>query len=239
MKFQFSRSHVWQIGIGLTLLALLTSFAVAQTRTLTVRGSGEVHVAPDRATVRLGLTHQAESAAEAQNEVNRVAGRILEAIRGMGIPEESIRTVDLNLHAIYASMRQPEDQPRIVGYRASNVVEVRTDDLDRVGPIIDAGLQAGANRVEGVQFGLANDEPARREALRRAADDARRKAEALAEALEVRLLEIDEISEEGVTFPVREVYQQRTMAMDAATPVSPGQLSVNAGVSLKYSISRR
>lgn len=239
MNLHSTRLRFSEIGIGLALFALSTGLAVAQTRTMTVRGAGEVLVAPDLATVRLGLTHQAESAAEAQNEVNRVAGRILEVIRGLGIPEESIRTVDLSLHAIYASVRRPDDQPRIIGYRASNVVAVRTDDLERVGPIIDAGLQAGANRVEGVQFGLASDESARREALQRAADDARRKAEALAEAMGVRLLEVDEINEEGVTVPVREAFLERTMAMDASTPVSPGQLSVSARVSLKYSISRR
>lgn len=228
---------ILQGAIGSVLALLLVSPAAAQGRTLTVRGNGEVVVAPDRATVRLGMTRQAETAGRAQEDVSRAAQSILEAVRGLGIPNEAIRTVELSLHPVYASGRAANDEPRVVGYRASNVVSILIDDLERLGPVVDAGLRAGANRLDGIQFGLRRDEDARGQALQRAAADARGKAEALAEALGLRLIEIGEVVEEGVTMPLREAFAHRAVAMDMATPVSPGQLTVSASVSLRYTIA--
>jgi uncharacterized protein len=223
--------------IGGALFLTILSPIVAQDRTLTVRGTGEVVVVPDQATVRLGMTRQADTAGRAQDDVNRAAQGILEAIRALRIPDEAVRTVDLSLHPVYAPGRPGEDEPRVVGYRATNVVSVRVDDVEQVGSVIDAGLRAGANRLDGIQFGLRRDEEARAEALRRAATAARAKAEELARSLGLRLVEIAEVVEEGATIPPRDVFVHRAATLEMATPVSPGSLTVTAGVSLRYTIA--
>src|SRR5207253_878860 len=83
----------------------------------------------------------------------------------LGVPAAQVQTAELNLSPVYAQGRPGgESEPRITGYQASNVVTVRLDKLDRVGPVIDAGLAAGANRLEGVGFGLRDDRQARAEA---------------------------------------------------------------------------
>jgi uncharacterized protein len=205
---------------------------------LTVSGSGQARVAPDEATVRLGVLVQAPTAHEAQDRVNRAAGAVLAAIGRLGIPAERIQTTGLNLGPQYAQSRSESQGPRITGYQASNTVTVRIDDLARVGPVIDAGLAAGANTLDGVDFGLRDEGTARAAALTDAVRQARTKAEALAAALGVRLVEIVEVAEEGVAVSPPP-FQARSMAMAAMapTPVAAGQVGVDASVTVRWRIA--
>jgi uncharacterized protein YggE len=189
----------------------------------------------------LGIVRQATTAQAAQEQVNAVAKEILNAIGRVGINAKEIQTARLVLTPVYAP-RSPEsrDAPRIVAYNASNTVAVRVENLSLVGPVIDAGLKAGANQLDGVQFGLRNDLPAREQALKEAVAEARSKAQVMAAALNVGLIEVLEVTEGGVSlYPVAESAQfaGRTMALAADTPVSPGQLEVRANVTIRYRIA--
>ena len=136
--------------------------------------------------------------------------------------------------------RGPESReaPRIVAYTAANSVSIRLSNLTLVGSVIDAGLKAGANQLEGVQFGLRNDLPAREEALKQAVQEARSKAQVMADALHVKLAEVLEVSESGVSIaPFAEIAQASRLAVSAETPVSPGQIQVQANVTIRYRIS--
>ncbi len=209
-----------------------------QISTLTVSGAGTVHVAPDEASVRLGITRQEPTAQAAQQEANLVANQILTAITALGIEQDRIQTSELRLTPVYAPQRPASrEEPRIVAYRASNVVSVRLDELSRVGPVIDAGLESGANQLQGVSFGLRDDTKAREQALKEAVNEARSKANAIAEALNVRLLGVLQVNEGGISIRPVVVSEARLMsAADTATPVSPGQVTVNGSVSIRYRI---
>lgn len=215
--------------------------------TLQVRGSAEVRADPDEATVRLGVLAQEPTAREAQSHTNEIAAGILSGLEELDIPQSDIQTSELRLHPVYASPPQPRpsrpgepQEPKIVAYQATNVVAVRLTDLAKVGPAIDAGLEAGANRLEGVAFGLQNDLPVRKEALRRAVREGRAKATAIAEALEVELGEVLEVGEGGVSVRMPRFSEgmamMRAEAASATTPVAAGQIIVSAEVSIRYRI---
>lgn len=205
---------------------------------LSVQGSGSSRVDPDEATVRLGVLAQAPTAQAAMQQVNQTANAILAAVRKLGVADKEIQTSELNLNPVYAQL-SPErgGEPRISGYQASNVVSIRLTKMDAVGPVVDAGLAAGANRLDGVSFGLQNEEPARADALAQAAAAARAKAAALAKALNVRLAGIVEVVEGGVTVftPMRSA-RMAMESMAADTPVSAGQVGVDASLTLRYRI---
>jgi uncharacterized protein YggE len=113
--------------------------------------------------------------------------------------------------------------------------------MDQVGPAVDAGLGAGANQVEGVSFGLRDELAARQQALAQAAAGARQKAQALATALGVQLGELLEAAEGGAQVVVPRFAMARmaseSLAMDTTTPVSPGQITVEATVTVTYRIA--
>ncbi len=229
--------------IALAMLLLTQRVdAPPPTPVLVVTGTAQAMASPDQAIVRLGIVRQANTAQAAQEQVNVLAQEILNAITRMGVNAQQVQTSRLVLSPVYAP-RGPEsrDAPRIVAYNAANSLSVRLETLALIGPVIDAGLRAGANQLEGVQFGLKNDLPAREQALKEAVSEARSKAQAMADALKVNLLEVLEVSEGGVTLmPMAEavpIMAARTLgAAQYDTPVSPGQLEVRANVTIRYRI---
>jgi len=233
----------------LPIVATLVTSAFAQQAressppVLIVSGNAQAEATPDEATVRLGIVRQETTAQAAQDQANRVAQAILSEIAKLGIPATQIRTSRLTLTPIYAPGPRSDSReaPRIASYSASNQVSVEVTNLTQIGPIIDAGLRAGSNQVDGVQFRLKDDLPLREQALKKAVAEARRKAETMAEALNVRILGIQEVSETGSSVIPRGEGGFVTMAAreTAPTPVSPGQVEVNASVTVKYLIAGR
>lgn len=205
---------------------------------LVVNGNSEVLAQPDEAVVRLGIVKQANVAEAAQQQANQVAQEILKAIAGVGVVSKDIQTSRLVLSPVYNGR---DAERRIVSYNATNTVSVRVDNLSIVGSVIDAGLKAGANQLEGVQFRLKNELPSREQALREAVEEARGKAQAMADALHVSLAEVLEASEGGVTVSPRvQAFQAVAGAGPASpTPVSPGEIEVRANVTLRYRITQK
>jgi uncharacterized protein len=231
------------------ILAVLavSSLAVAQRPesasdpVIVVNGEGEVRVAPDQATVRIGVVRQAPTAQAAQDQANTAANEILSSLTRLGIAAADVQTSRLTLNPVYAP-RSPESSqaPRIVAYQASNIVSVRLSDLNRVGPTIDAALKAGSNEIQGVSFGLRDDSGARRQALKQAVMEAQKKAETIAEAARLVLGAPIEIAESGVSIVPRgdfaEMPMMRTAAAPVPTQVSPGDIEVRANVMIRYKI---
>src|SRR5215469_9338195 len=189
------------LAFALLLLAVQRpETPVQQPPVLVVTGTSEVLAAPDEAVVRLGIVRQASTAEAAQQQANSVAGEILKAITAAGVPSKDIQTARLVLTPVYNSR---STEQRIVSYNATNSVSVRLDKLDLIGNVVDAGLKAGANQLEGVGFRLKNELPSREQALKEAVQEARGKAQAMAEALRVNLAEVVEATEGGVSVAPR------------------------------------
>jgi uncharacterized protein YggE len=235
------------------LVTLMPTAGRAQTpdldpeiRTIRVTGTGEVRTEPDLATVQFAVETTGATAQEAGQRNAQQMERVIQALIGGGVEREDVQTSGYSLYPEYAN---PEPRggavaegPRITGYRASNQVSVRTADLDRVGRLIDVGLAAGANRMNGVFFELRNAEQAKAEALERAVVAARTTAETMARALGVTLGPVIDAS--TGTEPVRPLFRaaSRDMMMAEAggfaapTPIEPGEQTVTAFASLIFGI---
>lgn len=209
----------------------------ANLRTVTVSGQGEVMAAPDQASIQLGATVQAADAASAQNQVNQIVQRVLQAVKALGIPNADITTVGLTLSPVYSDQRPQErnTEPKIVAYRASNTVRIEVNDLAKVGDVIDAGVKSGATNVQDLSFGLKDDSSEKRQALVKAVQEAEAKAQAIAEGLKVRLGPVHDVAEGGVSV-IRPMARERFMAAAASAPVEPGQLRVQASVTVTYTL---
>jgi hypothetical protein len=120
------------------------------------------------------------------------------------------------------------------------VLTVRVTDFAKIGPVIDAGVDTGVNNMQGVSFGIIDDTRARLEALRDAAREARAKAEAIASALGIQLGDVLMVNEGGVYTPPMPMYDRGMMAemKSEGAIVSPGQLDVNANVTIRFAIRK-
>jgi uncharacterized protein len=225
------------LSLAFLLLAAQRPDAPAQQPSvLVVTGSSQVLAVPDQALVRLGIVRQATVAETAQMQANSAAQEILTAITKAGVPQKDIQTARLVLTPVYGP-RSPDQ--KIVSYNATNTVSIRLDNLGTVGSVIDAGLKAGANQLEGVQFLLRNELPSREQALKEAVQEARGKAQAMADALHVNLGEVIEATEGGITVAPRlQTFAAAGPAVaGAATPVSPGEIEIRANVTVRYRIT--
>jgi uncharacterized protein YggE len=208
--------------------------ARAPLRTLDVSAQAAVSRAPDQAVVRLGVETTARTARMATQANAEAMGAVMAALDRLGIPSSAIRTESIGLSPRY--QRNPDgSEPIITGYQATNQVSVRVGDIDRLGPVVDASIEAGANRVMGIQFEIADPESAYHEALELAVAKARSEAETLARAMGETLGPAIHVSTGGVRAPVSRGPMPEMVRFEAAaTPVSAGELEVSAVVNITY-----
>lgn len=228
---------------GLFLLGILMpACAAAQERvdspTVSVDASATIERAPDRAVLVLAVESEAAEAQAASSANAETIGRVIAALRQTGLTGPAVRTLSVRLMPVYAPASPDRQQaPRIVAYRAINTVQVTIDSIPRVGPVIDAAIGAGANRVAGLSFELRDPESARLEALDSAVARARREAETVARAAGHRLGPPVEIRVGPGGEPPRPMmYAERAVAMAQAadTPVEEGTLEITATVHVVF-----
>lgn len=203
-----------------------------------VTGEGLVKAAPDRAFVTFAAESRSKNPKDAQTQNAKSMSSVHERLLAAGIPKDAIRTLsyDLHLESDWVNGRQV---PR--GYVARNTIEVRVDEITRVGEIIDIGITNGANSVHGVRFDLKQREMLEREALKRATADARARAEAAAAGAGAaigRVLRIEEPSRGYPVPPPMPMMREMAAAQDArpATPVIAGEIEIRATVVLTASL---
>lgn len=216
----------------------LTVSQEADPPTLEVSGTGEVSVPSDRARVSFAVETEgttAGQAAQANADAMDAAIAALRATRAEGIVVE---THGYGLHPQYSNRTEPNQAPRIVGYRAVNTITVTTTDVDAVGGLIDAATGAGVNRVASLQFDASDTEAARQEALAEAVRRARGEAEAIAGALGVPLGKVLRVHGGAHNPPRPPVpYAARGVMMEAAaTPTEAGAQTVTATVTITFAL---
>lgn len=207
-----------------------------------VNAMGTASRPPEQAVVSLAVETAARTAREAADQNAARMARLVAALRRLDIPEDQIRTTAYNMFPEYRQWdgRDPEQasrQPEIIGYRVTNMVSVTVDGASRAGAVIDAALEAGANRVEGLGFQLRDSDAVRADALRQAMTKARSEAQLLAEAAGLTLGAPIEISTSFgyMPPPMPPMMMQRDMAANMApTPVQPGVVEIQATVNVVY-----
>lgn len=211
-------------------------------RTVTVQATATAEREPDLAIVDAAVETFAEDARTAASRNAEITADVIAALRDAGVAEDRIRTVGYNVQPEYEFERTPEGRDRrLVGYRVTNTVEATVDEPDGTGPVIDAAIDAGADRIARLRFELADRAALRRVAMRRAVARAREDAEAIADAAGLRLGPLLRVTT-GATSdgPPRPVMMAAPRAEAAApTPVEPGRLEVGATVTAVYELAER
>ncbi len=233
------RTLVFTAALALAAPALAQSPEMQHNRppaTLSVSGSGHVSVAPDMATMRIGVETRADTAAAAVAANNASAERIIDTLKQNGIEAKDIQTSNFSVSPVYDETTfQRREGPKIVGYQATNQVVARIHDLDGMGTVLDATVGSGANRIDGLEFGLEDDTEVADQARAKAVEDALRKARVYAQAAGVQLGDIQSINESGGGGPVP-MYAMAARAESAPVPIERGQTTVSANVQIVWEI---
>ena len=225
------------------ILMLAMSGAALADDTITVTGSATVQLEPDMVTVMLGVTATEDEVIAAQQKVNEAMAAVVAVLTGeeLAIAPEDIATTEYYINEQY-EYDYETSRSVMVGYEAAAMLSVCVRDIDRAGLVIDAAMQAGANRLNGVEFMSSDQTAARDQALTLAVQDGMRKAKVIAAAAGVNLPAIPSaITEESAqAYPMTSnalyAYAEATADTAGGTKLQAGLLNLTARVVLVYEI---
>lgn len=226
-------------------LAVQAHDEVPEKPAVTVTGHGQMSLAPDTAFVTVGIETTGKTVADAQRHNRLIMNKVVERLRALQIDNERIQTASFTVSPQYKPppkrSEASAEPPEIIGYVISNTVAVEVRNLEKVGPVIEESLAAGANQFQGLHWALRDEQQAKLGALRQAAAKAREKAAALSEALKVKLIRLLKATEEShVVRPMPRVARSM-MATDGGggeMAVFAGEIKVEATVTLIYEIGQ-
>ncbi|MEZ4865246.1 MAG: SIMPL domain-containing protein [Caldilineaceae bacterium] len=205
-------------------------------RTITVVGEGKVSIKPDTAQANIGVEVVKPTVKEASAENKQIFETMLAALKEQGIAEKDIQTSGFNIWAERTS--DPGSTEMKTLYHVTNNVTVIIRDLDKVGNVLDAAIEAGANNIYGVNFSLDKMDAAQSQAREAAIQNANAKAEELAQLTNVKVGEVVSVSEViGGGYPMA-AYAMQSGLGGGAAPISPGELQVTLQVQVTYMIAQ-
>jgi uncharacterized protein len=203
--------------------------AAATQHSIVVSGNGSVATVPDRAQLSFGISSDARTASAALRANAAEMTKVIAALKAQGIAAADIQTQFVAL-----SPRYSPNGEEIVAYTAANSVNATIRKLDKVGGVIDAAVDAGANQLSGPNLVRSDQTALYRQALRAAIANARGRAQTIARASGLHLRRITDVTESGGPTPLAETAK---VGAGPSTPIEPGTQLVEASVTVTFSVA--
>ena len=219
--------------IGIVLAAAVLSGQ--EPARVVAHGQATASAKPDQVRINIGVTTQAETAQEAGAQNAKQTAAVLAELKQLLGSAAELQTMNYSLHPNYRHQRDGSN-PVIAGYQATNTVEVKLNDVDLAGKVIDAATKSGSNQIHGVNFSVKQEQKLRSQALAKAAVQARDNAQALAASLGLKVVRIVKV-EDGAETPVRPLRMEMMRADAAQTPIEPGNVEVRADVTVTAEVA--
>lgn len=206
---------------------------------LSVSGEGKVYAKPDVALVSLGVTTTGQTTEEVIAKNTEKMNAAIKAVKDMGVEEKDIQTTNYNLSPLY---NWTEAAGRVFqGYTLDQNISVKIRDFSKVGDILKSATSAGANMTGNLVFTIDDPEQYKSEARAKAIEQAKEKAQKLADSSGIRLGKLINIYE-NYYYPMYESAKGYGMgggASDASVPaptIESGQQEITISLNLVYQV---
>src|SRR6478672_4153473 len=211
-----------------------TGTADKETRQVTVVGAGQVQGAPDTLTVNASIEFVAPDVSGAMNQTSDRQKAVIDALVGSGIDRKDISTTQVSLQPQFAG----GDSTTIIGYRASNSIDVKIRKLDAASQTLALIVSTGgdATRINTVNYSIEDDSQLVKDARARAFNDAKDRAQQYAGLSGLKLGKVLSITESGGSTPPTPVPNFKGAEM-AAVPMEPGQQTVGFSVTVIFELT--
>jgi len=206
-------------------------------REIMVSGEGKVYIIPDIATVNIGVENEGTDIAAIIKKNTEKMNAIIDDIKGLGIDEKDIKTTNYNLTPQY---NWTESEGRIfTGYKITNTILVKIRNFEKIGDVLSKSTERGANSIGNISFTIEDPEKIIQEAREKAIEQAKTKAESIAESSGLKLVKLLNV-QEGYSPYYGTTYEKATGGgIEAAAPapqIQPGQQEVSTTVTLTYRV---
>jgi len=224
--------------LGILMIVSLVGCVQPNDSVITVSGESTLTFDPDQAEVYAGVSIVGITADAAQNEVNVKINAIVDGLRSKGILEKDIETQQLNL---YEERRWRNGEYKSDGWRATQVLVIKTSDLHKVGEIVDVVVSNGANQIQNINYGLSKEKEQefKQQALAEATKNAKDKAETIALSLGVKLGKVKSVSESNYYYePYRFAFAEVAIdkVVSEAAQILPRDVDVRGQITLVYTV---
>lgn len=224
------------------------------TNTISISGEGEAVGVPDVAMFTFTVMSEKATVAAAQDDVTTKANAITDSLKGAGIEERDIKTTDYSVYPQYdyistvciAGQICPPGEQRLRGYQVRQTTTVKVRNTEQAGELLTSVGGQGATEVSGLNFTFDDPDAVQNEARNEAIADAKEKADALADALGVRIVRVVSFYENGGGWPMPyasyDMMAQNGMggaesaAVRTAPAISVGENKVISNVTVTYEI---
>ena len=232
------------LAVAAALLTILSHAAFAQApsqpriATLTLTGEGLAEAKPELAIVQIGVAVTAKVAKDALAENSKLLTAALNAAKEAGIEPRDLQTSGLSLRPdIVRADKWPHRE--VVGYQVNNNVTMRVRDISKLGSLLDRLVVLGINDIRGISFSVENPAPLVEQARAAAIRDVMEKAQKAAEAANLRIVRVLELSEEGAEAPgPRQIVMARVASSPRPdVPVEAGEIVYRARVNAIFEIA--
>lgn len=212
-------------------------------RIISVMGSYEVSAQPEKVEVYLSIVSEALKAKDSQTQNADLSSKVINALVAAGIARSSIETVNYSLQEKNEWSEFARKYER-KGYETTNQLKITSANTNDAGKIIDSAIASGANRIDSIAFSLtdAKVKQLKLEALKKASEETKQKADAMAGAVGVKVKQLESLSEQQTYYyPVYQNYKAFDAVAGAAPESAPteilaGQIKVSAQVTAEYEI---
>jgi len=223
----------------------INSVNTTKTDLFSANGEGKVTAVPDQATINVGVTQTSTTVADAQNKVNTTSDKIIQDVKKLGFSDKDIKTTNYSVNPNYSNEivpmggpMMPSGQQNITGYTVTQNLEINVKPIDKANKVIDAATADGANLVGGVNFTFSDSlqKSLSDQATLQAVNDAKNKAQGLANASGIQLGKIVNVVENssGQPMPLMAAGIAAKTDQSAPTDVTPGENTLTVDVVLYY-----
>ncbi|MDO5016169.1 MAG: SIMPL domain-containing protein [Eubacteriales bacterium] len=209
---------------------------------LAVDASATKIVTPDYALVNIAVKSGAPTAKEAADQCAETVNAVMAALDEQGVAQEDYKTSALN---VYPQTDYSANPPEVYSYAVYNQLQVKVREIDKLGQVLGAALDAGANEINDIQYLVDETGEVYRQALAEAYQNAKAKADLLAESQKVELQARPVKIEEVAVSPYEPIYRNYDMKEEAMpsesvgeVPLSPQQLAITARVQVVFALSQ-
>lgn len=220
--------------LSLLLIALITTTTMAQQstqNTIDVSGEGIVNIIPDKVTINVRVENTGAEPKKVKEKNDLIVAEVFKALKEQGVADKHIQTDYIRLNKNY------EYNTKTYNYAANQAISIHLQQINKYEAVMNALLQSGINRIDGVSFSSSNMEALEKEARIKAVQNAKEKAEDYASALSQKVgkaIQISEFQQHNGAQPVYKVMAMNSDMAEGGQTIAPGELAITVKVNVSF-----